>query len=68
MAHAVDAPVGVAVLIADGYGEAAEVGAHQVDHLTLLAAEGQVGALARVRRPVAGTSCGQTRERVLVKK
>ena len=61
MAHAVDAPVGVAVLVADGDGEAAEVGSHQVDHLALLAAEGEVRLLTRVRRPVARASWGQTR-------
>ena len=50
--HAVDAPVRVAVVVADGDGEAAVVGPDDVQELALLAGAGQPRALARVRRQV----------------
>jgi hypothetical protein len=53
MRHAVDGPVCVSVLVADGDGEAAVVGAQEVDHFVVFAArQRQHGPLARVRRPV----------------
>lgn len=53
MRHAVDGPVRVAVLVADGDGKAAVVGAQEVDHLVVFAArQRQHGTLTRVRRPV----------------
>ena len=51
--HAVDAPLGVTVLVADGDGEAAVIGAHQVDDLVaVVARQRQRRPFARVRRPV----------------
>ncbi len=65
MRHAVDAPVGVAVLVADGDGEAAVVGAHQVDHLVaVVARQRQHRALARVRRPVLALLACNKRTRI----
>ena len=53
MGHAIDAPVRVAVLVADGDGEAAVVGAQQIDHLAaVVARQRQRRTLARVRRPI----------------
>jgi len=53
MRHAVDAPISVAMLVANGDGETAVVGPQQVDHLSgVVARERQRGALARVGRPV----------------
>ena len=53
--HAVDAPVGEAVAVADGNGEAAVVGAHHLDDgLARLARDLQRLALAPVRRLVLG--------------
>ena len=53
MRHAVDGPVRVSVLVADGDGEAAVVCAQEVDHFVVFAArQRQHGPLARVRRPV----------------
>jgi hypothetical protein len=49
--HAVDAPRRVALLVADGDGEAAVVGSHQVDLLPLLALDFQARTLAPVLRP-----------------
>lgn len=51
--HAVDGPLGVAMLVADGDAEAAVVGPDEVDHVTRVALHVEGGALARVRRPVA---------------
>ena len=51
--HAVDAPVGEAVAVADGDGEAAVVGAHNLDHrVPRLARDLQRLTLAPVRRLV----------------
>ena len=50
--HAVDAPVGDALVVADGDGEAAVVGPHQVDGGALLAGDVQDGALAAILRPL----------------
>ena len=56
--HAVDGPVGVAVLVADGDREAAVVGPQQVDHLPgVVARQRQRRPLARVRRPVLPLFC-----------
>ena len=52
--HAVDAPVGVAVLVADGDGEPAVVGPDHLDRLVGLALNGQVVALAAVGSLVLG--------------
>ena len=55
MRHAVDGPLRVAVLVADGDGEAAVVGPQQVDHLAAAvcaARQVQHGSLASVRCPV----------------
>ena len=49
--QAVDAPVGVADVVADGDGEAAEVGAHDVDDGALLAVDLQRRVLAAVLGP-----------------
>ena len=49
--HAVHAPRRVALLVADGDGEAAVVGAHQIDLLALLALDLQARTLAPVLRP-----------------
>lgn len=51
--HAVDGPLGVAVVVADGDGEASVVGPDEVDLLARPAGDGQRLALARVRRVVA---------------
>ena len=51
--HAVDAPVGDALVVADRDGEAAVVGAHHLDHrVARLARDLQRLALASVRRLV----------------
>ena len=50
--HAVDGPLGVAVLVADGDGEATVVGPDQVDDVVAVAAHVQRRTLASVRRPV----------------
>lgn len=55
--HAVDGPLGVAMLVADGDAEAAVVGPDEVDHVTRVALHVEGGALARVRRPVARPLC-----------
>lgn len=52
--HAVDAPLRVAVIVADGDGEAAVVGADQMDQLAVLTLDLQSLAFARVGRVVAG--------------
>lgn len=53
MRHAVDGPVRVSVLVADGDGKTAVVGSQQVDHLVVVAArQRQHRSFARVRRPV----------------
>ena len=53
--HAVDAPVGLAVFIADGDGEAAVVGADDLNVLiALLALDHQLLALAGVASPDGG--------------
>lgn len=53
MRHAVDGPVRVAVLVADGDGKTAVVGSQQVDHLVVVAArQRQRRSFARVGRPV----------------
>ena len=49
--QAVDAPVGVADVVADGDGEAAEVGADDVDDGALVAVDVQRGVLAAVLGP-----------------
>ena len=49
--HAVDAPRRVALLVADGDGEAAIVGTYQIDLLALLALDLQARTLAPVLRP-----------------
>lgn len=46
--HAVDAPVGVAVVVAQRYREAAVVGPDQIDVLALRTVDGQHGTLALV--------------------
>ena len=48
--HAVDAPVGLAVVVADGDAEAAVVGSHDLDVRLLLALDQQLLALACVAR------------------
>ena len=48
--HAVDGPVGVALLVADGDGEAAKVGPDQVDERSLLASYLEGGSFAAVFR------------------
>ena len=53
--HAVDAPGRVALLVADGDGEAAIVGSHQVDLLAFLALDFQARTFAPVLRPPLGT-------------
>jgi len=53
--HAVDAPRGVALLVADRDGESAVVGPDQVDLLALLALDFKAGTLAPVLRPPLGT-------------
>ena len=53
--HAVDAPRGVALLVADGDGESAVVGSHQVNLLAVLAFDLQARSLAPVLRPPLGT-------------
>ena len=65
--EAVHAPVGVPVRVADGDGEAAEVGArHLDDHVVVVlvaitvALEGHGVALATVVRLVAGAVGGET--------
>lgn len=50
--HAVDGPLRVAVVVADGDGEAAVVGPDEVDLLARPARDGQCLALARVGRVV----------------
>ena len=52
--HAVDAPLVVAVVIADGDGEPAVISADQVDVAPVATLDGQGLALARVRRLVLG--------------
>lgn len=52
--HTVDAPVGVAVVVADGDREPSIVGPDEVDDGTLAAADLQGLAFARVRRLVSG--------------
>ena len=49
--HTIHAPRRVALLVADGDGEAAVVGAHQIDLLALLALDLQARTLAPVLRP-----------------
>ena len=66
--HAVDAPVGEAVAVADGDGEAAVVGAHHLDHrVRRLARDLQRLPLAPVRRlvsrPVGVLACKVREER-----
>ena len=59
--HAVDAPVGLAVAVADGYREPAEVGPHDRDDavepgpVAVFAGYGHVLALAPVVRLVEGS-------------
>ena len=53
--HAVDAPVGVADVVADRDGEAAKVGAYQVDGRPALALDVQRRALAPVLGPLVET-------------
>ena len=50
--HAVDAPVRVADVVADRDGEAAEVGAHQVDDRARVALNVQGRALAPILGPL----------------
>lgn len=53
MRHAVDGPIRVSVLVADGDGETAVIGTKEVDHFVVFAArQRQHGTLTRVRRPV----------------
>lgn len=53
MRHAIDGPVRVSVLIANGNGETAIVGPEQVDHLVVFTArQRQHGTLTRVCRTV----------------
>ena len=64
--HAVDVPLGVTVLVADGDGEAAVIGAHQVDDLVaVVARQRQRRPFARVRRPVLAlfTCCHKIEEK-----
>ena len=49
--EAIDVPVGLTVSVADGDGEAAEVGAHDVDDGALLAVDLQRRVLAAVLGP-----------------
>jgi hypothetical protein len=53
--HAVDAPLRVAVHVADGDGEAAVVGANHLDGLVAAALDEQLVALASVGRAILGT-------------
>ena len=53
--HAVYAPVGVAVLVANGYGEASKVGPDNLDRFVRLARYREVLALASIRRLVFGS-------------
>lgn len=55
--HAIDAPVRVAVVVADRDGEAPVVGPYQVYLLPILALELQCLALASIRRVVARLFC-----------
>lgn len=58
MRHAVDAPVGVTVLVTNGDRKAAVVGSQQVDHLpAVVARQRQRRPFARVRRPVLPLFC-----------
>lgn len=63
--HAVDAPLVVAVVIADGDREPAVISADQVDVAPLAALDCQCLALARVRRLVLGR-CKKTLQQLLV--
>ena len=65
MRHAIDAPVGVAVLVANRDGEASVIGSQQVDDFAaVVARQRQRRSLARVRRPVlALVRCGGERRK-----
>ena len=49
--HTVDAPVGLAVVVADGDAEPAVVGAHDLDRLLRIASHHQLVPFARVSSP-----------------
>ena len=49
--HTVDAPVGLAVVVADGDAEPAVVGAHDLDCLLRIAGHHQLVSFARVSSP-----------------
>lgn len=60
--HAVDGPLSVAMLVADGDAEAAVVGSDEVDDVARVAVHVERRALARVRRPVPRPLCGAKRK------
>ena len=56
--HTVDAPVGLAVVVADGDAEPAIVGSHDLDRLLRIAGHHQFVPFARVSSPYGRLSRG----------
>lgn len=61
--HAVDAPLRVAVVVADGYREATVIGTDQMDQLAVFTLDLQRLAFARVGRVIAGLFCENKQNR-----